>query len=84
MRFLGILWYHIATEDETKIALTSGSSYVDKTPILNNSQQFDWFDLEWGWSWPCCDGSQNLVSMITMKVIYIWREARFVSQLGQP
>ena len=25
VRFLGILWYHIATEDETKIALTSGT-----------------------------------------------------------
>ena len=33
------------------------------------------FDLEWGWSWPCCDRDQCLVSIIT-------RQCTFEKQQG--
>ena len=31
--------------------------------VLTHSCQA--FNLEWGWRWPCCDGDQYLVGMIT-------------------
>ena len=36
-----------------------------KMPFYSCVLSHQAFDLEWGWRWPCCNGDQCLVSMIT-------------------
>ena len=38
---------------------------TDNKPFYSCVLSCQAFDLEWGWRWPCCDGDQYLVSMIT-------------------
>ena len=35
------------------------------------------FNLEWGWSWPCCDKDQYLVSMITKSPAFEKRQSLY-------
>ena len=35
------------------------------------------FDLEWGWSWPCCDKDQYLVSMMTKSPAFEKRQSLY-------
>ena len=39
------------------------------------------FDLEWGWSWPCCDGDQYLVSMITKSFTFEKQQGLYHSKV---
>ena len=39
------------------------------------------FDLEWGWSWLCCDGDQYLVSMITKSFTFEKQQGLYHSKV---
>ena len=42
------------------------------------------FDLEWGWKWPCCDGDQYQVSMMTKSFAFEKQQRLYHNKLRSP